>query len=225
MTQTSITYAAIAIAVIAIVIAGINMLDKPDMDDFVSVSQHQLVLQRVADLETRVSCDENDNCIENLSEKFASLKSINTLIDLMETEAELMVQFKGKIVANSDKIADNHPYDFEPEELPVESEVTVFSSLLEIQIEQETWIQGQDIVFTGKGLVNAGQIEITITEPLAEGAEERNERFLNAIVHNDGTWTFRYITDFNSQLGEYEVFVEQRNRISQTILFTVISGE
>ncbi len=214
MSEKNITYAALGIAVVAIVIAAYSATDKPNLDGFASISQQQAALDRIAQLENIDHVN-----LATLDDRYASSNSVDKLLGLMVAETELLVKFQAKIVQNADDIKDNHPFNFEPEEFPVESEVEVFSSLLEIRIEKPEWIQGEVINFTGKALVNAGQVQATIIEP------DGNPRYLNAVVHNDGTWNFPFPTSFDSQLGEYKISVTQQSRISQPVLFTIVTSE
>lgn len=213
MTQNTLTPVAIGLALLAIVIGiiGVYQPDSPDVSGFISQSQHSAVLDRITELEKEPWLDNDYTTHEQVRSGFD-----DTTIILEELDMKLG-QFQEEIVKNRDDIRNNHPFQHEPEELPVESDVVVFSSLLEIHMEKSEWLRGETIIFSGNALVNAGQVEALIVEP------NGNNRYINAIVHQDGTYNFVFGTDFESEMGEYTISVSQRTRTSQTISF--ILGE
>ena len=73
------------------------------------------------------------------------------------------------------------------------------------------------VVISGEARVAQGQVEITIKQP------DGNVRNLNAIVTDNGKYQIFFGTDFKlSPLGEYTVFVQQRNSTSETISFKLV---
>ncbi len=216
MTNNKIAPASLVIAAIAIIIAIASVANTPDLSkDFATHDQARALTERVLELEARESCHDDTECLDYMIRNFQLSSITMDLLEIVTNQGETLGKHQEQIVKNTEEINNNHPYQIIPEEVPVESEVQQFSSLLEIHLDKENWTRGDTIIFAGNALVDGGQVSALITEPSG------NERYVNAIVHKDGTYNFVFGTDFESELGEYSISVSQRTRVSQTVTFTL----
>ena len=214
------------IAVVAIVISLISVgiaVQEPDTSGFVNQSQHRAMGDRIIELENAKPndyCVNDAHCMEALKDTFVTNK--NALKDA-KWVTEQFEKFQAEIVKTKDKINDNHPFDFEPEELvdpSVEGEqitptVEGVAHQLTIHLERSEWLRGEHVIITGDARIGEGQVEAVIEPPKGD------TRYLNAIVKGTGEYQFNFGTDFDSPLGEYLIHVEQRNKISETVMFTL----
>lgn len=209
---------AIIIAVIAIVVAGFNVLSLEDTSDFVTKSEQLELVAIVKDFHNTdpILCDSDPECVKFFARKFITDAQINSVINDIVAVQE---QLKEEIIVNRDNFNDNHPFNFEPEEMPVVGETEAFSNLLEITLEKENWICAETVVFTGSAVSFQGQVSATVNEP------DGNIRYLNAIVYPSGEYRFSFGTPFDCQVGEYGVYVQQGHKKSQTVSFTITKGE
>ena len=135
-----------------------------------------------------------------------------------------------EIIVNRDNFVDNHPFNFEPDpilEPIVEGEqITPLIGLghqITVMLEKADWLKGDLVVITGEARVAQGQVLVTITEPSIDEDTDGKVRTLNALVTDEGTYAILFGTDFKlSPLGEYTVFVQQRESTTETISFNLI---
>lgn len=211
-----ISYVAIALAIIAIATAAYTNVtqETTDTSDFASQDQIRALDQRISTVETaRNLCDTDPECLKFFASRFLTEAKINPVInDIVAVTDKLQEE----IIVNRDNFKDNHPFNFEPEELPVEGETEAFSVLLEITLEKENWLCGETVVFTGNAVSFVGQVRATVSEP------DGNERYLNAIVYPSGEYRFSFGTPFDCKVGEHGVFVEQGHKKSQTVSFNLV---
>ncbi len=213
--MNEISTVAIVISVIAIAISGFSIATQTDTSDFVTKSEQLELVAIVKDFHNTdpILCDSDPECVKFFADKFVTKDQINPVINNLVAVDE---QLKDEIIINRDNFIDNHPFNFEPEELEVEGETEAFSTLLEINLEKENWLCGEIVVFTGQAVSHVGQVRATVTEP------DGNERNLNAIVYPSGEYRFSFGTPFDCKVGEHGVFVEQGHKKSQTVSFNLI---
>ncbi len=223
--SNEITYGVAVLAVIAIAMSAYSLTTpETDTSDFVLKSEQLELVAIVKDFHNTdpLLCDSDPECVKFFARKFMPGDQVQSVInDIVATQQQL----KKEIIVNRDNFNDNHPFDFEPIEVPVEGETEAFSNLLPITLEKENWICAETVVFTGEAVPFGGQVQATVLEPLAEGDEKRNERFLNAIVYPSGEYRFSFGTAFDCPVGVYDVFVYQGHKNSETVSFTITKGE
>ncbi len=213
-----ITYGVAVLAVIAIAMAAYSLATPTDTSDFVTISdQKEFILAATGILDgIQEPCYQDEECKRYFANKFVSDAQVNSVInDLVAVDERLLKE----IIINQDNFLDNHPFNFEPEEIPVESEIEAFSTLLAINIKKPNWICGEKIIFTGNALAHGPQVRAQVTEP------DGNERYLNAIVYPNGEYSAPFGTPLGCPLGEYSVFVEQGRQKSQTVSFNIVGVE
>jgi hypothetical protein len=216
---------AIAVSVIAIIMAGASIAIEPDLSkDFATWEQVKADHERIVALEG-IEIPTNFVTPTELSNGVNGVASqVDVLISVMETQAELMKQLQAEIIANRDQINDNHPFDFEPEAFedePIEGvQITPLVGIghqITVMLEKSDWLKGELVMISGEARVAKGQVELTITQP------DGDVRYLNAIVTDEGKYQIFFGTDFKlSPLGEYTVFVQQRDNTSETISFKLV---
>lgn len=216
---------AIAIAVSALAVAGISVVtqETTDTSGFVLKSEQKEFVTTVTGLLDGMQepCYQDQECVKFFSRKFVTDAQVNSVInDVVAVQDQLQKE----IIVNRDNFKDNHPFNFEPDpilEPIVEGEqispLVGVGHQITVMLEKEDWLKGELVVISGEARVAQGQVEITITQP------DGNVRHLNAIVTDNGKYQIFFGTDFKlSPLGEYNVFVQQRNSTSETISFILI---
>lgn len=223
--NNQISVVALIVAVIAIAGVVINSATQETVDtsDFVLKSDQKEFVDAVMVLTSSMQepCYQDPDCVKFFSTKFVTEDQMNLVInDVVAVQGQLQTE----IIVNRDNFKDNHPFVFEPEEFedpPVVGEqispLTGVGHQITVMLEKADWLKGELVVISGEARVAQGQVEITITQP------DGDVRHLNAIVTDDGKYQIFFGTDFKlSPLGEYTVFVEQRDNISETISFNLI---
>jgi len=219
-----ISFAAIAISVAALAIAGISIATpQADTSDFVLKSEQKEFVTTVTGLLDGMQepCYQDPDCVQFFARKFVTEDQVNLVInDIVSVQDQHQIE----IVKNRDQIKDNHPVDFVPEEFedpPVEGvQITPLVGVghqITVNLEKSEWLKGELVSISGAARVAQGQVLLTITQP------DGDVRNLNAIVTDDGKYQIYFGTDFKlSPIGEYTVFVQQRNSTSETISFILV---
>jgi hypothetical protein len=225
MKTNPISITAIAVSVIAIIMAGSSIAIEPDLSkDFATWDQVLADHERIVALEG-IEMPTNFVTPTELSNGVNGIASqVDVLISIMETQAELMEQLQSEIITNRNQIGNNHPVDFEPEAFedePIEGvQITPLVGIghqITVMLEKAEWLKGELVSISGEARVAQGQVQLTITQP------DGDVRNLNAIVTDNGKYQIFFGTDFKlSPLGEYTVFVQQRNSTSETISFILV---
>jgi hypothetical protein len=221
-----ISLVAIAIAVSALAVAGISVAtqETTDTSNFATWEQVRADHERIVALEG-IEIPTNFVTPSELSNGVNGIASqVDKLISLMMVEADLTEQLQAEIIKNRNQIDDNHPVDHTPEsfeEEPVVGEqsnpLTGIGHQITVMLEKAEWLKGELVVISGEARIAQGQVEITITQP------DGDVRNLNAIVTDNGQYQIFFGTDFKlSPLGEYTVFVQQRNSTTEIISFVLV---
>ena len=223
--KNDISIVAIAISVVAIAVAGFSIVtqETTDTSDFVLVSDQKEFVTTVTDLLDGIQepCYQDPDCIQYFARKFVTESQVNLVInDIVSVQDQHQIE----IITNRDNFKDNHPFDFEPEDFddpPIEGEqispLVGVGHQITIELEKTEWLKGELVSISGNARVAQGQVQLTITQP------DGDVRSLNAIVTDEGKYQIFFGTDFKlSPLGEYTVFVQQRNSTSETISFILV---
>jgi hypothetical protein len=226
-----ITYGVAVLAVIAIAMSAYGLVTPETIDtsDFVLVSEQKEFVTTVNSLLDGMQepCYQDSTCTKFFARKFITEEQLNPVInDLVAVDEQL----KSEIIVNRDNFKDNHPFNFEPDpilEPPVEGEqispLVGLGHKITVTLEKADWLKGELVVISGEARVAQGQVEITITQPPTNEDPFGKVRHLNAIVTDKGQYQIFFGTDFKlSPLGEYTVFVQQRNSTSETISFNLV---
>jgi hypothetical protein len=226
MKTDPISITAIAVSVIAIIMAGSSIAIEPDTntDNLATSAELKSALNRISEVE-KLEMPTNFVTPTELSNGVNGIAShVDALISIMTEQDELMEQLQVEIITNRNQIDDYHPVDFVPEAFvdePIEGvQITPLVGIghqITVMLEKAEWLKGELVSISGEARVAQGQVQLTITQP------DGDVRNLNAIVTDNGRYQIFFGTDFKlSPIGEYTVFVQQRNSTSETISFMLV---
>ncbi len=222
----NITIGVLVIAIVALAMSAFSLAtpnEKIDTSDFVLKSEQIEFVNTVTDVVNGIQepCYQDATCTKFFARKFITEDQVNSVInDVVAVQDQLQKE----IIINRDNFNDNHPFNFEPDpilEPAVEGEqispLTGVGHQITVKLEKAEWLKGELVVISGEARVAQGQVELTITQP------DGDVRNLNAIVTDNGQYQIFFGTDFKlSPLGEYTVFVQQRNSTSEIISFILV---
>ncbi len=228
----NITYGVLVIAIVALAMSAFSLAtpnEKIDTSNFVLKSDQKDFVDAVTVLTSSIQepCYQDATCTKFFARKFMPGDQVQQVIsDLVAVDEQLQIE----IIINRDNFNDNHPFNFEPDpilEPSIEGEqsspLTGVGHQITVKLEKAEWLKGELVVISGEARVAQGQVEITITQPPTDEDPNGKVRHLNAIVTDNGQYQIFFGTDFKlSPIGEYTVFVQQRNSTSEIISFILV---